>query len=110
MMPVPLRVHRSWWFSDAALTCTRTQPVGGVGSGRSPMVSPASGSSALIEVAVTASIGATPGAGSVGRRIGATNGPSIRPTKARPATAVCQSREVEFTLDTDLDALPTAGW
>ena len=44
--PTPRSDHRSWWFSEAALTVTVVQPSGTAGSGRSPTTRPASGSSA----------------------------------------------------------------
>jgi hypothetical protein len=46
--PTPRSDHRSWWLSEAARTSTVVQPSGGSGSGRSPISSPASGSSASI--------------------------------------------------------------
>ena len=49
--PTPRRLHTSWWLIDAALTVTVVQPSGTSGSGRSPMTSPASGSSGLISPA-----------------------------------------------------------
>ena len=55
-MPTPFSVHRSWWLSEAARTETDTQPAVGTGSGRSPTSRPESGSSGLIDAAVTASI------------------------------------------------------
>src|SRR5690606_36345925 len=58
VMPTPLSDHRSWWLSEAALTVTVVQPSGGSGSGCSPSVRPASGSSGSIRVAVTANMSA----------------------------------------------------
>src|SRR3954471_4449864 len=42
----PRSAQTSWWLSEAAFTCTVTQPSGTSGSGRSPTSRPDSGSSA----------------------------------------------------------------
>ena len=49
--PTPRSDQRSWWLSEVALTVTVVQPSGTSGSGRSPVVSPESGSSEENEVA-----------------------------------------------------------
>src|SRR5690606_30475922 len=59
LIPTPRRVHTSCMFKLAALTSTVTQPSGASGSGRSPVASPANGSSGLGSVAYTANMSHT---------------------------------------------------
>ena len=86
--PTPLSDHRSWWLSDAALTVTRAQPSGTVGSGRSPTSSPDSGSSADWETQEAASMGRTLSRrrrGPTGRARAPRPGPPPRRRRRRPA-------------------------
>src|SRR5690349_23729395 len=54
--PTPRSDQISWWLSELARTSTVTQPSGGDGSGRSPTVSAASGSSGFVALAYAARI------------------------------------------------------